>query len=99
MALIQVTPDLLKGKATELRGLKEEHDNAMSSMKTLITGLSEIWKGDAQDAFLAKYESMQSTFTNFSEMLEDYAKLMDTAATQLQEADTTLQATMNSFGS
>ena len=98
MALIQVTPDLLQGKATELRGLKEEHDNAMSKMKTLIMGLNEIWKGDAQDAYVAKYESMQSTFTEFSEMLEGYAKLMDTAATKLQETDTQLQGTMNSFG-
>ena len=98
MALIQVTPDLLKGKATELRGLKEEHDNAMEKMRTLITGLNEIWKGDAQDAFLAKYESMRTTFSNFSEMLEEYAKLMDTAAVRLQETDTALQGTMNSFG-
>ena len=97
MALIQVTPDLLTGKANELRGLKSEHDEAMTKMKTLITGLNEIWKGDAQDAFLAKYESMQNTFTSFSEMLEDYAKLMDTAATKLQETDASLQATMNSF--
>ena len=98
MALIQVTPDLLKGKATELRGLKEEHDNAMEKMRTLITGLNEIWKSDAQDAFLAKYESMRTTFSNFSEMLEEYAKLMDTAAVRLQETDTALQGTMNSFG-
>ena len=98
MALIQVTPDLLNGKATELRALRSEHDDTMSRMRTLITGLNEIWKGDAQDAFLAKYESMQSTFTNFSQMLEDYARLMDTAANQLQEIDQSLQATMNSFG-
>lgn len=99
MALIQVTPDLLKAKATELRGLKENHDEAMARMKTLIMGLNDIWKGDAQDAFVAKYESMQNTFTNFSEMLDDYAKLMDTAAAKLQETDSSLQATMNSFGS
>lgn len=98
MALIQVTPDLLTSKANELRGLKSEHDEAMAKMKTLITRLNEIWKGDAQDAFLAKYEGMQTTFTNFSEMLEEYAKLMDTAANKLQETDVSLQATMNSFG-
>lgn len=98
MALIQVTPDLLKGKANELRGLKSNHDEAMTKMRTLIMGLNEIWKGDAQTAYVAKYESMQSTFTNFSQMIEDYAKLMDTAANKLQEADTTLQSTMNSFG-
>lgn len=99
MALIQVTPDLLKGKANELRSLKGNHDEAMTKMRTLIMGLNEIWKGDAQAAYVAKYESMQSTFTNFSQMIEEYAKLMDTAANKLQEADTTLQTTMNSFGS
>ncbi len=99
MALIQVTPDLLIGKATELRGLKAEHDEAMTKMNTLIMNLNEIWKGDAQDALIAKYQSMQNTFTSFSEMLEGYAKLMDTAAQKMQETDASLQATMNSFGS
>lgn len=98
MALIQVTPDLLTGKANELRGLKGSHDESMAKMRTLIMGLNEIWKGDAQTAFINKYESMQSTFTNFSQMLEDYAKLMDTAAQKLQETDQALQTTMNSFG-
>ena len=98
MALIQVTPDLLTGKANELRGYKDQHDEAMNKMRTLIMGLNEVWKGDAQDAFVAKYESMQSTFNNFSQMLEDYAKLMDTAAVKLQETDQGLQTTMNSFG-
>ncbi len=98
MALIQVSPDLLNAKAQELRGLKAQHEEAMAKMRTLILGLNEIWKGDAQDAFVAKYESMQPTFTNFAGMLEDYAKLMDTAAQKLQETDQGLQTTMNSFG-
>ena len=34
MALIQVTPDLLNSKANELRGLKAQHDEAMSKMRT-----------------------------------------------------------------
>ena len=71
---------------------------ATAQMRALITGLNEVWKGDAQDAFLAKYEGMQSTFTNFSQMLEDYAKLMDTAAQRMQETDQSLSTTMTSFG-
>ena len=98
MALIQVTPELLTGKASELRGLKAEHDETMNKMRTLIMGLNEIWKGDAQNAFVAKYESMQGTFTNFSQMLEGYALLMDTAAQRLQDTDTSLQGTMNGYG-
>lgn len=98
MALIQVTPDMLKSKATELRGYNAQHQEAMSKMRTLITNLNEVWKGDAQTAFLNKYESMQGTFTNFAEMLEDYAKLMDNAAQKMQELDTGLAGQINSFG-
>ena len=98
MAVIQVTQEMLTSKASELRGIKEQHDESMAKMKTLISGLNEIWKGEALDAFVQKYESMQSTFTNFSEMLESYAKLMDTAATKLQETDQSLSNTMKSFG-
>ena len=99
MALIQVTPDLLNGKATELRGIKDEHDQAMARMRTLILGLNEIWKGEAQDAFVARYESMQSTFQNFSQMIEDYAQLMNTTAQNMQETDSQTASTINSFGS
>jgi WXG100 family type VII secretion target len=98
MALIQVTPELLTAKANELRGLKSNHDEAMAKMRTMIMGLNEIWKGDAQAAYVAKYESMQPTFNNFTQMIEDYARLMDTAAQKLQETDQALQSTMNSFG-
>ena len=97
MALIQVTPDLLNGKATELRAIKQDHDDAMARMRTLINGLHEVWKGDAQDAFVARYEGMQSTFTQFSQMIEDYAALMNTAATKMQETDSSLQSTMTSY--
>lgn len=98
MATIQVTPELLKGKATELRGLKSTHDENMNRMRTLIMGLNEIWKGDAQDALIAKYESMQTTFTSFSEMLEGYAKLMDSTATTMEQTDQSLSSTIAGFG-
>ena len=98
MALIQVTPDLLSGKANELRSMKAVHDEYMAKMKSLIMGLNEIWKVDAQDALVAKYQSMQSTFTSFSEMLETYAKLMDTAAKELENTDSSLASKMSSFG-
>lgn len=98
MAIIQVTPELLNSKAAEVRSLKSSHDDTMAKLRSLVLALNENWKGEAQDAFVAKFESMQSTFTNFSEMLEGYAKLMDTAARELQNTDQTLKSTMQNFG-
>ena len=97
MAIIQVTPEVLNSKANEVRSLKSQHDDTMAKLRSLVLGLSETWKGEAQDAFVAKFESMQSSFTSFSEMLEGYAKLMDTAARELQNTDKSLKSTMQSF--
>ena len=92
MAIIQVTPELLESKAGEVR------DELMAKMKTLVHSLNEQWKGEAQEAFVAKFDSMQSTFTNFSEMLEGYAKMMDTSAKTLREADQALKSSINGAG-
>ena len=98
MAIIQVTPELLMSKSNEVRNLKSNHDETMAKLRQLVRALNEQWKGEAQDAFVAKFESMQPTFTNFSEMLERYAQLMDTAAKELQATDQTLKGKIQSFG-
>ena len=97
MAVIQVTPELLTSKATEVRNLKQSHDDTMAKLRSLVLALNENWKGAAQDAFVSKFESMQSTFTNFSQMLEGYAKLMDTTANELLNTDQALKSSIQSF--
>lgn len=98
MALIQVTPEMLRSKASEVRSIKSNHDQIINRITSLVNNLNSQWKGSAQDAFLNKYNSFKSTtFVSFSEMLEGYAKLMDTAAQQLEQTDTSLQGTVNSF--
>ena len=97
MSIIQVTPEVLNSKANEVRSLKAQHDDTMAKLRSLVLALNETWKGEAQDAFVAKFESMQNSFTSFSEMLEGYAKLMDTAARELQNTDQSLKSTMQSF--
>ena len=95
MAIIQITPEVLNSKASEVRSLKSQHDDTMAKLRSLVHSLNETWKGEAQDAFVAKFESMQSSFTNFSEMLEGYAKLMDIAARDMQSKDQELKATID----
>lgn len=99
MAIIQVTPEMLRSKASEVRSIKSNHDNIVNQITSLVRNLNSQWKGAAQDAFLARYNEFNSTtFVTFTNMLEGYAKLMDTAANELESQDTTLSnSTMNSF--
>ncbi len=94
MAMIQITPEVLSAKASEVRSLKSQHDDTMARLRTLILSLNDTWKGEAQNAFVAKFEGMQGNFTSFSNMLEEYAMLMDTAARELEATDQRLRAKM-----
>lgn len=95
MALIQVTPETLRGKAADVRTYRTEHDEAMGKLKNLVLALNEVWKGDAQDTFVAKFEAMQNTFNEFSALIENYAKAMETSANELEQTDINLQRSIN----
>ncbi len=92
--MIQVTPDLLRSKAGELRGYRSEHDDAINKITNLVNGLPSEFKGGAASAYIEKFNSMQSTFTNFSELLEDLAKKLDIAADNFETTDSQTAATM-----
>ena len=98
MAEIRISPDMLTSRASEVRGLRGEHEQTIQRLTNLVNGLNDIWTGEAQNAFVERYRSMEATFKNFSELLEGYAKLMDTAANQMRETDQALKGQMNSFG-
>ena len=90
MALIQVTPDLLRAQAAEVRNIRDEHEATMMKLTNLVNNLNGIWKGEAQDAFVAQYQSMQPTFRQFSEMLAEYGQKLDSTANVLEETDRTI---------
>ena len=87
MALIQVTPDMLRGKADELSKLREEHEATMNQIKSLVNGINDQWKGEAQQAYVDKFNSMEGTFNQFKEMLESFANLMRSSANTIEQAD------------
>lgn len=98
MATIQVTPELLNEKANLLRQLRVSHDEAMAKVTAIVNGLSDVWRGEAQAAYVEKFQSMRGTITYFSEMIEDYAAFMDRAANEMAETDARLKAGMAGLG-
>lgn len=98
MSLIQVTPETLHAEANTVRKYKTEQAQTMQEIKNLVMSLHESWKGEAQDAFVAKFQSMEYTYRKLSEVLEAYAKLMDTAANDFQQEDQNLKTMIQNIG-
>ena len=84
---ILITPEVLRGEAKKIRKIKGNHDTEMSNLFRLVGSLEAKWKGKSQNAYYAKFESMEGTFTKFSQMLEEFAALMEYTANDMEAKD------------
>ena len=94
---ILVNPGDLMNKSSQIRSYKENHHDVMTKMTNLVIHMCEVWKGEAQDAFVSKYLSMQQIFDNFENNLEDFADLMEKIAKEMEKADQDGRNTINSI--
>ena len=94
MAKFRVDSEVLRAKATEVRNIRNEHENIIAKLGTIVTGLADIWEGQAYQQFVSSYEGMKPTFSNLAELLESVATDLDKDAAIYEQAEN--QATNNS---
>ncbi len=90
MAVIKVTADMLINKELEASGLVAQHGEAIEKIRQIVYGLSPMWKGDAQTAFVRVFEEIDPLFVEFRADLDRYIDLMRDTAKEFQAADTSL---------
>ena len=87
---IQITPELLRSEAKNVRRIKSDHDTQMNNLFRIVRSLETDWKGKAQSSYVQNFESMKPVFEKFSKMLEEYAALMDLSASDMEARDAEL---------
>ena len=92
---IRVDAETLHTKANELRNKLETHNQTIASMKALVNGLSGEFTGAAATAYIERFNSMEGTFTQFSELIENFATNLDSVATAFSDQDTSLANSLN----
>ena len=74
-------------KAKDIRTYKSQHDEAIQKLNALVDGLSAEWLGTAKTNYVNSYNEFKSSFTTFSERMEELAKALETKATEYRAAD------------
>jgi len=95
-SLIQISPENLKNHANKMRKYKRDQENYMNKIRRIVNDLDGNWKGDAQKAFVAKFQSMESVYKQFGDVLEQYADLADKAANEMQTVDNNIKRQLRS---
>lgn len=91
---IRVDAETLHTKANELRTMLSNHNDNVSKMRTLVNGLSGEFTGAAATAYIDRFNGMEATFTQFSEMIESFATNLDTVANSFTEQDNSLAGSL-----
>ena len=87
MANIKVDPDVLDQKAKDIRTYKQQHDDAITKLNTLVNALDAEWVGTAKNNYVTSYNEFKSTFDRFSTQMEEMAKKLNDKAEEFRRVD------------
>ena len=87
MSSLYVNPAQLREQAAELEALRQQHLQLMKEMRILVMHLSDIWQGEAQDAFVASFLSQNKTVSDLDNTLSKYIAVTNKAADEAESAD------------
>ena len=89
MALLEVRPEEMRSRAATLAAIGEEE--IMRQMRVIVMSLEEVWRGTAQESFVASFLTAGARMTELSAMIGDLAALMRQAAAETENEDAALQ--------
>ena len=87
MSVLYVKPAQLREQASELEALRLQHLQLMKEMRILVMNLSDIWQGEAQEAFLNSFLAQSRTMNDLDNTLTKYIAVTQRAAEEAESAD------------
>ena len=87
MPEILLTPELLRSNATKLSSQKQELDNAVKSIATLVDSLQGGWHGKAQATFVSSITEKKGVYDKFSADMAEFATFLNNYASAMETTD------------
>lgn len=84
---IVMNEETLLNAATQIRAEKDNFLASVEKMRTVINGMDGEFMGDAEKAYKSNFESYNSQFTQFSELIESFAKKLDVIRETMRDVD------------
>ena len=90
MKKIAIHPQALRSQANDLEKLRQQHNEVMRELRVLVMGLSESWKGEAQEAFLNSFLAKSKSISELDSTISGYISVTRKAADEAEAADRSL---------
>ena len=89
---IRISPEQMRGRATEYRTEAGRVEEVISKMDNLLKDLMSEWEGEASVAYMDKFNELRPGFVKARELINDIATALDNTAKSLEETDAAIGA-------
>lgn len=87
---IRITPEQMRGRASEYRTEASNVETVISKLDTLLTNLQGEWEGAASESYAARYQELRPGFVKAQELINEVAAALDSTANIVEETDTNI---------
>ncbi|HIU30574.1 MAG TPA: WXG100 family type VII secretion target [Candidatus Caccousia avistercoris] len=94
---IKITFQEVKDAASQIRTCNNTLDEKLQQIKSTIKDLESQWTSDTSDTIRAKIEGMQPVFKTYKEVIETYAKFLDTTVEEYTKTEASLNTNASAF--
>lgn len=86
---LKVTPEQLIATANDFQGTGTTIRNLTTEMTNTVTGLANIWEGEAASAYIAKFNGLQDDIQRLHAMITEHVTDLNEMANQYINAENT----------
>lgn len=87
---IRITPEQMRSRANEYRVERDNVEQVINKMDSLLTALQGEWEGAAAKAYDARYQELRPGFVKAQELINEIAQALDATAQTLEETDSNI---------
>ena len=94
---IRITLPEVADTAAQIRNYNNTLDNILSYVSKIMNDLNSIWLSDGEEMMLSRFHRFANKFIDESEVIESYAKFLDSTVTDYDSLESTIVANASNF--
>ena len=94
---IKITLSELSDSASAIRNYNATLDDILSNVSKAMHELNSVWQSDGEETLLSRFDHFATRFVDESEVIESYAKFLDSTVTDYDSLESTIVANASNF--
>ena len=95
---LRITLEEVAESANTIRNCNSTLDDILSYVSKVMHELDSVWLSDGEEMLLSRFQKFSGKFIDESEVIESYARFLDSAVTDYESLESAIVANAADFG-